>query len=98
MDPEFIKLHGLEILICKYCNHLKTIDNFKSNHSKSKYTVRCIKCRNKAEDFRKTNYIQYFCENCKCHLTSPKKLMSQCIKQHQKTAKHIRNVKGCRDS
>ena len=57
MDSKFLKLHTLSVKICIYCNHLKTIDNFKSNHNKSKYTVRCIDCRNKAEDFRKTDYM-----------------------------------------
>ena len=94
---DFRDLHGLEILICKYCNHLKTIDNFKSKHINKEYNIRCSDCEKKAHKIRKSDYTQYFCENCQCHLTSPKTLMSQCIKQHEKTAKHIRNVKGPRD-
>ena len=96
MNPDFLKLHGLIVKICNYCNHLKTIDNFKSKQINKKYNIRCSDCEKKAHKIRKSDYIQYFCENCKCHLTSPKTLMSQCIKQHEKTAKHIRNVKGPR--
>ena len=96
MDPELLKLHTLKVKICKYCNHLKTIDNFKSKHFNKEYNIRCSDCEKKAHNIRKTDYIQYFCENCKCHLTSPKRLLGQCIKQHEKTAKHIRNVKGSR--
>lgn len=85
---DFRELHGLQIMICKYCRNLKTIQNFKSNYGNKEFTISCIDCRKKADNYRKTNYIKYYCDVCNCHLTSPKKLMGQCIKQHFKTRKH----------
>lgn len=96
MDPEFAKLNGQSIFICQYCHHLKTIEHF-LNYNKNEYTILCDACRDNLKKTRMREIVRHFCIKCECYLTSPKILIKQCIKQHEKTAKHIRNVKGYRD-